>query len=306
MDIEDTAFLDGGWLNDWSMEVCFSNPALSVIVPKDHRMYNCNDFIEIETYIYSEQTNNWEVRVKDVDGNYLDVDYSPSGLHANSRFVRLLDKSQLDLGKNQLILELLDGDTDQLLAFAAMELLLEDDIGRPVVDYPVNNSDILIADFDHVAWSTNFGGNFIAQIATDPAFEDIVWSFEGSNRNEISVDDTFEKGEYYFRVILVNDDCQSISPTIKYTLRMSVSTENQIVSDVNVYPNPVTDQLYISNTGSLDQIELFDLNGQRIHYQRISQSQENIVIDVADWSAGIYLIIIGNEESQIRKRVVKL
>ena len=80
-------------------------------------------------------------------------------------------------------------------------------------------------------------------------------------------------------------------------------------SPLQVFPNPVTDKLHITNEWqSGDIIELFDMHGRRVFSQPVetghapSLQGDTIIIDMSAFPAGNYILRVGNQSFQIIKR----
>jgi tRNA(Ile2) C34 agmatinyltransferase TiaS len=84
--------------------------------------------------------------------------------------------------------------------------------------------------------------------------------------------------------------------------------ENIATNNINVYPNPVNDRLYIE-TLTLTQtqtltIEIYDVYG-RLQDYKTTRLQGNVAIDVADLKSGIYFVKVNTEKGNIVKRIIK-
>ena len=84
--------------------------------------------------------------------------------------------------------------------------------------------------------------------------------------------------------------------------------ENIATNNINVYPNPVNDRLYIE-TQTLTQtqtltIEIYDVYGRLQDYET-TRLQGNVAIDVADLKYGIYFVKVNTEKGNIVKRIIK-
>ena len=73
--------------------------------------------------------------------------------------------------------------------------------------------------------------------------------------------------------------------------------------NVNIYPNPVDDRLYIETLTQALTIEIYDIYGRR--QQLSANSYQPSVIDVSDLNRGIYFVKISTEEGDIIKRIIK-
>ncbi len=82
--------------------------------------------------------------------------------------------------------------------------------------------------------------------------------------------------------------------------------ENTISNQLSVYPNPVSDKLYIRNiTNGLKNaaVSIVDINGQLI--KKVLNVNENQYIDISELAKGYYLLRIETAEGVAFKKIVK-
>jgi hypothetical protein len=72
--------------------------------------------------------------------------------------------------------------------------------------------------------------------------------------------------------------------------------------DINVYPNPVTDRLYID--AEVEEVEVYDVYG-RHQVTKTSSHQGDLSIDVSNLNSGVYFIRMNTNKGEIIKRFVK-
>src|SRR5690554_334712 len=85
-----------------------------------------------------------------------------------------------------------------------------------------------------------------------------------------------------------------------------VSVRDFVSSKFNVFPNPVTDVVTITNSESIgiEQIEVFDISGKTV--KSLSFNNENEVqLNLGDFASGMYLLHIKTNEGVAVKKVVK-
>jgi hypothetical protein len=70
-----------------------------------------------------------------------------------------------------------------------------------------------------------------------------------------------------------------------------------------IYPNPVTDRLYIDIGQSIDRMEVYDLSGSPI-IQGLNMSNTD-TLDVSALKNGMYLLVIQTGGSLITEKFVK-
>ena len=79
---------------------------------------------------------------------------------------------------------------------------------------------------------------------------------------------------------------------------------DNLMTDFNVYPNPVNDILYIETSTQIQSIEVYDVYG-RHQVTETPSHQGDLSVDVSDLNNGIYFVKIKSEEGHIVKRFVK-
>ena len=78
--------------------------------------------------------------------------------------------------------------------------------------------------------------------------------------------------------------------TRRLNLINPVSIEEQNFDDVKVFPNPATDILYITSSKTIAEIEIVNVMGQVV--KRMEVNADNVVCDVEDLKAGVYVVRI--------------
>ena len=74
--------------------------------------------------------------------------------------------------------------------------------------------------------------------------------------------------------------------------------------NINFYPNPVNDRLYIETQTLTQTIEIYDIYG-RLQDYKTTRLQGSVAIDVENLKSGIYFVKISTEEGDIVKRIIK-
>jgi hypothetical protein len=89
---------------------------------------------------------------------------------------------------------------------------------------------------------------------------------------------------------------------IQVTDSVSVD-EPQALSRIELYPNPTTGQLQITNDESgIKDVEIFDIYGRKkSHASRVTCNE----INISDFPAGTYFVKISTEAGEVVKKVVK-
>lgn len=69
---------------------------------------------------------------------------------------------------------------------------------------------------------------------------------------------------------------------------------------LNIYPNPVSDLLIISNLVSGEVVTVYDQQGRLLHQQRADM--DAMAIDFAEYSSGLYIVKAGNRTEKVIKQ----
>ncbi|MDL2228466.1 T9SS type A sorting domain-containing protein [Odoribacter sp. OttesenSCG-928-L07] len=79
---------------------------------------------------------------------------------------------------------------------------------------------------------------------------------------------------------------------------------NEILSeDINIYPNPVTDNLTVKYSENIDELKIFDLHG-KLHLQ-LAPKKEIVDIDMSLFPTGVYFIRIVSDNKVGINKVIK-
>lgn len=90
------------------------------------------------------------------------------------------------------------------------------------------------------------------------------------------------------------------------TLPSYLNVDEFLTSKFNVFPNPATDIVTITNSESIgvEQIEVYDIKGKNIKSQNYS-NQNEIQLNISDFAAGTYMFHIKTNQGTAVKKVVK-
>jgi hypothetical protein len=94
--------------------------------------------------------------------------------------------------------------------------------------------------------------------------------------------------------------------TVAENFSTGLSSLSEISKNITTYPNPVTDQLHITNAlNSLGEIQLsiIDINGRLV--KSVANATVNSTIDVSDLARGNYMLKIDTEKGAVIKKIIK-
>ena len=110
--------------------------------------------------------------------------------------------------------------------------------------------------------------------------------------------------EYCFTVTAVNDGGESdkTDEVCEKTLKDEGIDENE--ASFNIYPNPVSDKLYIETEVEIEEVVVYDVFG-RHQVTETPSHQGDLSIDVADLNGGVYFVKVVTENGETVQRFIK-
>ena len=76
-------------------------------------------------------------------------------------------------------------------------------------------------------------------------------------------------------------------------------------NNVNVYPNPVNDILYIATETEVEEVVVYDIYGRVQNLRNLETQKLRNSIDLSELKSGIYFVKINTEKGNIVKRIIK-
>ena len=80
----------------------------------------------------------------------------------------------------------------------------------------------------------------------------------------------------------------------------SLSANDQDVTNISIYPNPVVDKLFIQGVSDATKVSIYNILGKLLVYRTISKE-----IDVDNLQSGIYIVKILDQQKEIVKKFIK-
>ena len=111
--------------------------------------------------------------------------------------------------------------------------------------------------------------------------------------------------EYCYTVTAVRNDEESDKSEEKCAKTLGESINELLFSSINIYPNPVEDELFIATEVRVKEIAIYDVYGRQTMSQQVNEKASQQVVKVADLDAGVYFVNIKTENGNIVKRFVK-
>ena len=103
---------------------------------------------------------------------------------------------------------------------------------------------------------------------------------------------------YFVKLIVYNDFGQDeIEKGFK---PLSV---NEILSDFDVFPNPVNEKFSIQSSHNIDMVRVYGMTGSML--MSLTPNSANVNISMESLESGIYSVLINSNGETIQKRIVK-
>ena len=110
--------------------------------------------------------------------------------------------------------------------------------------------------------------------------------------------------EYCFTVTAVNEVGES-EKSAEACGKTKTDGIEELATSLNVYPNPVSDKLYIETEVEIEEVVVYDVYG-RVQNLRNSETQKlRNSIDVTDLNSGVYFVKVVTENGEVVKRFIK-
>ena len=186
-------------------------------------------------------------------------------------------------------------------------LLITDTLNERNESHLIRWPTLLIS--DHISWDTTIsGGHVFVKVPGNHKDSAILEIVKGTDIYAIG---HLPNGAFDLRGICTQID--STQPYFKNYFVIPRSFEdlnyaglklqNALDEKVNLYPNPVFDNLIINSSISIDQVSVIDLMGRTIEIE--IPGNDEYKMDLSQLKPGIYIIRIDSGGSSIYKKIVK-
>ena len=114
-------------------------------------------------------------------------------------------------------------------------------------------------------------------------------------------------GETY---AIVDEFIFSVNATVGDVMNPYVMTRgamgvDELSSSINIYPNPVDNELFLATEVRVEEIAIYDVYGRTTTVYGLQTTDFVHSIDVADLEAGVYFVNIKTENGNVVKRFIK-
>ena len=110
--------------------------------------------------------------------------------------------------------------------------------------------------------------------------------------------------EYCYTVTAVNGEIES-EPSDEACVKTLGDGIEELISSINVYPNPVENELFIETEMNVEEVTIYDVYGRETIRRQVNETTSQQVVNVADLNGGVYFVKIVTSEGDVVKRFVK-
>lgn len=120
-----------------------------------------------------------------------------------------------------------------------------------------------------------------------------TFTYDADSNIETEIVEINTLGTWYFNVKYL------------YSYLTTSLSQSQVTAYFNVFPNPFKDKVFVKTPFAGATINIFDIKGQKIHTNNLSDSGESMEIDLSSFEKGIYLLQIISQNGITTKKLLK-
>jgi len=96
-------------------------------------------------------------------------------------------------------------------------------------------------------------------------------------------------------------------PYVKFVFTDGTEATPEITTEsaLNVYPNPAENQLFVTAEGNIEEVSVYNVNGQQTTVSRQQTSSTMVVLDVENFNSGVYFVKVRTENGESVQRFIK-
>ena len=307
--VEDAISEDGGSLDDWNLELCLNKAVNSKTLSTSPTFLElCDkdpDPIDIILQLSGDWTSPSSAIITTGSGLSIGSSTSPDPIGSASEIVVSVDDPSLLKGQSQLTVSITDGED---VISKNIQILHISDVSAPKLSSPSEGQEKVDLN-PELEWSESVttGGSYTITLSMNEDLSDPIGSFSSPTNNLIIANDLDELTTYYWQVTAIGACVDSSSVIGSFTTDMTVSTIDESLEDVEIYPSPVDQVIFVDlkdiSPSQIVSYQLISISGQLIETNEISSQLTEI--SASALAEGIYLIsLIGPDGIHTRKVVV--
>lgn len=302
--IIDNAALDGGRFDSWTLELCLNLENSRLISLKEPNVRLCpktnshSNFTVKLSGGFSDPIK-FDLRTKDMSV----VNSIVTKDSATSYRVQISDLSKI-LNHDTIVVFVSDSIGVERLS---IPLKLVDPPPSSSLQSPGNKSERIELK-PLFEWTSSGVDSFRFELATDSLFTEIIVRSKLATKSFEPENDLKERTNYYWRVHSLGTCSNSSSLTYRFTTDMKVSVNNELLSQIEIYPNPVKDLINIRVSRPFlrknSRFTLYNISGNVV--MTGIEMNELTIINVSHLTEGVYLLSLNLDGKILNSKLVLL
>jgi len=169
------------------------------------------------------------------------------------------------------------------------------------------------------SFNANFTGTITVSVQPDPDYDPQVAVFQGTSCANLTCVGTIDDGgdgttetltvditsgnKYYINVGFYSYTYDNVEGTFNISVNSTAGISDQVISGLDIYPNPVKNILQVKALSAIDEINIYNLTGQLIgHFQPES---EQVQLNTQVWRKGSYIVKVSTDNQTGVYHIVK-
>ena len=111
-----------------------------------------------------------------------------------------------------------------------------------------------------------------------------------------------ENTEYCYTITAVRNETESDKSEESCATTLGDGIE-EISATFDLYPNPVSDKLYVKTENDVEEVTIYNLTGVAVYNEECRM--KNVELNVADLNSGVYFIKVRTANSEVINRIIK-
>lgn len=305
LQIIDIATLDGGQLNQWSLEICTEISTEAIIYLGSEDINTCGATEASSTVGVGLGFDGMVTLSLDAPDDINAQLESSSIGNGGATILAISDLENTPDGTYQIVVTATDGsrsisDTIKLVVSKPIEAIV---LNKPI------NGEINTPNGPFLEWDRSGSEeSYFVQLATTSNFDNIVYDTILS-MNSLQMDEGILMGdtEYFWRVAVSNGCGSALSQTNSFTTEFVDATFQLGDMTYDIYPNPAVDKISLTSSNSLDEdlsLRLYNISGQLVLTDQMRKGIKEFNINIENLESGLYFLKLESGNSQHTEKIV--
>ncbi len=175
---------------------------------------------------------------------------------------------------------------------------------QPDNGYPVDFDDFKFTIPNDASFNITINNSYLSNLPfqiLDTSFN-LVYTNTVAPNSTNSFTQTLSAGQYYIEFYATPSSTSYLYP-YTFIIQNTLSIDNNLVdSAFSIYPNPTNSKVNIKSEIKFEEVEIYNVLGQKVLYSKVSENQE---IDMSLLQSGTYFLKIKNDKTVRNVKIIK-